>query len=194
MISKTSFPGQGFPNIRENLLDRSLWQMNDHTISLYVLIMVLVMILEAISIEKRSLISYSSVVRESPIIARSSMSWNHPILFLHLCSPAETLVRPPSLTPRARAQTWSSSQETTDCTRVQGDGFEEERNPEQHPRGHGLLCQLGAACVDVTRQAKWWWKVENLPHVMIPSSSSEIASPPFSPASTKMLFVTHTTF
>ena len=65
MISKTSFPGQGFQNIRENLLDRSLWQMNDDTISLYVLIMVLVMILEAINIEKRSMISLTVLLSES---------------------------------------------------------------------------------------------------------------------------------
>lgn len=142
--------------------------------------------------------SYSSVVRESSTTTSSlpEVLWAGitPVLFLHLCSLAKSLVHPPSLTPRVRAQTWSSSQETTDCTRGQGHGFEEERNPEQHPRGHGLLCQLGAACIAMTRQAKWWWKVESLPHVMIPSSSSEIASPPFSPASTKMLFVTHTTF
>lgn len=137
--------------------------------------------------------SYSSVVRESLIMARVVLTGITPVLFLCLCSLADTLVRSPSLAPRVRAQTSSSSQETTDCTRGQGDRFEEERNPEQHSGGHGLLCQLGAACVDLTRQAKWWWKVENLPHVTILSSSSEIASPPFSPASTKMLFVTHTT-
>lgn len=109
----------------------------------------------------------------------------------HSCPPTPPT---PSLAPGVRNQTRSSSQGNTDCTRGQSNRFEEERNPRQHSRGQRLLCQLGAARVGLPRQAKWWQKVENLPHATILSSSSETARPPFSPASTKMLFVTHTTF
>lgn len=51
--------------MKENLLDRSIRQVNYHIISLYVLIMVLVMILETINIEKRNVIYLTFLLSES---------------------------------------------------------------------------------------------------------------------------------
>lgn len=160
--------------------------------------MVLVTILETINIEKRNIIHLTFLSSESHRSLPEVLLAGITLVLSCICAPWWTLLSTnpptPSLAPGVRDQTRSSSQGNPDCTRGQSNRFEEERNPRQHSRGQRLLCQLGAARVGLPRQAKWWQKVGNLPHATILSSSSETARPPFSPASTKMLFVTHTTF
>ena len=130
MILKTSFLKWGFPNIKENLLDRSIRHVNYHIISLYVLIMVLVMILETINIEKRNVIYLTFLLSEShwslPEVLLAGIT---PVLFLHLCCLVDTLIHPP---PQAWPQEWGTRPEVVPkrTLTVPGDGATDLRKRE----------------------------------------------------------------